>query len=721
MAIRLAYLLLLLTTIALGAGACSGGSADDPSDVKQGKVDWGTWTEGECVIPAGEVPDFSLSLGCEDDYFTLASRPLDASIPGARSSKTVIDLFDDGLYFLNADKYPMHYFFCSDHLSVQKGKPPVGDMGSFSNEYYLPTRRFYLGAITFYEEPGVWTYEIAPYDTAAWEVIEESYKKIQEEVFFGDVLYFHPTSATIEKRVPDDPGDVKIITTDELFDGVTFLPLNLGESVGQLRFFEVADLEAETTFVTPRDIAVLDKIPNDIAVVAGIITAELQTPLSHINVLSQNRGTPNMSLVGAQADSRLVDLEGRWVRFKVDAFDFTVEEVDKKTADEWWDQHKPPVVKIPELDLSVTEFRDIENVMLEDIPAFGGKASHYGELVRIGLKQQEEGKDLTLPVPKAFGIPVHFYKQFEKQNGLDVLIERVLSNERFQSDIEFREDVLAALRADVVNSELDQAFEQMVVVKLAEDFPGIRMRFRSSTNAEDLDGFTGAGLYTSKSGDPNDPKRPIAMAIKKVYASLWNLRAFEEREYRGIDHLGVAMALLVHRSFPDEEANGVALTNNIFDEFQPAFYINVQVGDWSVVKPPQGITADQFLYYHQYPGQPTTFLGHSNLVPEGENVLTRNQTHELGQALFAIHQHFAKRYAKPGSFYAMDVEFKFNTELVDVCQEELDAEAELEAGKADAPADGEENEEKCTPAKTFRSVLWVKQARPHPGWGANEN
>src|SRR5690606_12452291 len=109
----------------------------------------------------------------------------------------------------------------------------------------------------------------------------------------------------------------------------------------------------------------------------------------------------------------------------------------------------------------------------------------------------------------------------------------------------------------------------------------------SSTNAEDLDGFTGAGLYDSKSGDPNDPQRPVLDAVRKVWASVWYFRAFEEREYRSIEHTAVGMGLLVHNSFPEEEANGVALTNNPFDKsgLDPAFYVNVQLGDESVVLP----------------------------------------------------------------------------------------------------------------------------------------
>ncbi len=69
--------------------------------------------------------------------------------------------------------------------------------------------------------------------------------------------------------------------------------------------------------------------------------------------------------------------------------------------------------------------------------------------------------------------------------------------------------------------------------KLNTDYPGQRMRFRSSTNAEDLGNFTGAGLYDSKSGDPSDERYPVEDALREVWASIWYFRAFEERTYQG--------------------------------------------------------------------------------------------------------------------------------------------------------------------------------------------
>ena len=78
------------------------------------------------------------------------------------------------------------------------------------------------------------------------------------------------------------------------------------------------------------------------------------------------------------------------------------------------------------------------------------------------------------------------------------------------------------------------------------------------------------------------------------------------------------------------------------------------------------------------------YLGHSNLIQTNKTVLTRAQILELGNALNAIHEFFAEAYytGDPGDFSAMDVEFKFDDDWGD---------------------DGEQ--------------LWIKQARPYPGWG----
>jgi len=244
------------------------GDAHVPLDL--GEVDFLSPTDGECEISDGEAPVFVTRLGCAADFDILASRPLDASIPGARSSKTVIDREGgDAAYFLNAEIYPIHYDFCQDHLSGGE-LPPVATLGEFNaTEYYSQYRRFLLGSLTRYDDPGVWVYELAPYDTANTEMIVSAYDRLLEESFLGDALYFHPTSEMHEHLVPDLPDHVKVVTGAQLFDGVSFLPLNLGVTVGRLRFFEVDALEAGEAFVTPRDVVVLDRVPNDISSQVG--------------------------------------------------------------------------------------------------------------------------------------------------------------------------------------------------------------------------------------------------------------------------------------------------------------------------------------------------------------------------------------------------------------------------------------------------------------------
>jgi hypothetical protein len=643
----------------------------------------------DCVITGWLSPDSSSTLGCENDFSILASEPLDASIPGATSVKTVIDLADEGaLYFMNTKRYPYHWIYAFTHLSGG-GRPFVSFLPEFNaTEYQSPERRFLLGAITRYDDPGVWAYELAAFDSASADQIESAFVILKEKVFFGEELYFHPTSAPIQLEATKLPDTVPVISNQALFADIPYQALNLGASMGQLAFYTDADLDDQIPYF--REIVVLDTVPNEISVVMGIITNDFQTPLSHINVLSQNRGTPNMALVGSFTDSTLRALEGKWVELTVNAMDYSIREVTMEEANAWWEAHRPEPIDVGAMDLSVTEITDettildLENIDLADaldaaIPVFGGKASHYGGLAQLGDE---------VPHPIAFAIPAYYYHQFMTDNGFWPVVDEMLASPDFQSDAQTRRDMLKTLRdqmkAATVNVEFIAAVESKILDGYASGlYPQTRFRFRSSTNAEDISGFNGAGLYTSKSGDPNDPDDPVDEAVKKVWASLWSARAYEERAYYSIEHRNIGMALLCHRSFPDENANGVAITNNVYDTsgLEPAFYINVQDGEESVVFPEAGMTTDQIIYYYDLSDQPAVYIQHSNLIPEGQTVLTDSQLDELGGALRAVHDYFQPVYGNTDGFYAMDTEFKFDENPV-----------------------------------TGQVQVYLKQARPYPGW-----
>lgn len=643
-----------------------------------------------CALEEGEDAEFVQRIGCLADFEALASVPLDANLPGARSTKVVQDHADgDALYFQDSVLYPIHYEFVSAHLSGDE-LPLVPQLSEFNvTEYYSPDRRFNLGALTHYEGPDVWALEIAPYDTASAAMIESLYRAVAAKLYVGDALVFHPTSESVAVEAAKLPEDVPVITTDELYAEIDYQPLSLGIGVGRLKFSTAAGLETDT--ISYQDILVLDQAPNDISVVQGLITQEFQTPLSHVNVLSANRGTPNMGLRGALKDPELVALEGKLIELTVSETDWSVREVTQAEAEAFWEEHKPDPVVLPPLDLDVQDLVDIEEVTPEPsgdetlrdaiktaVLAFGGKAAHYSILART------EG----VPIQKAFAVPMFFYDQFMREGGFYDDIDAFLADPAFLTDAAVRDQKLAEMRANMMTAPVDAAFQALLKAKLVADYPGQKMRFRTSTNSEDLDGFPCAGCYESHSGDPAD-WNDVLDAIRETYASAWLFRTFEERGYYSIDHKSIGMALLVHHNFADEEANGVAVTNNPFDPsgLQPAFYVNVQFGgDVEVVAPPPGTTSDQFLYFFDQPGQPVSYIAHSNLIPAGQTVLSPAQIYELGTALSAIHARFSPAYGPASGntgWYAMDCEFKFDDEA-----------------------------DPSSPPK-----LSIKQARPYPGRG----
>ena len=672
---------LFLCLSALAAAACGGdggGGATGPVARPE-----------KCEHTGSEAPNFLKNIGCKADFEALASVPLDASIPGARSVKFVMDRFDDdALYFQNSVKYKIHYDFASTNLSGM-GKPIVPALQKFNETEYVSTaRRFVLGAVTYYEGPNIWAMEIAPYDMATVEMVTTAFDKIAAAAYFGPIMVFHPTSVAVEQTAAGLPKTVRLATTSDIYAKVDYQPLNLATSIGRLRFVRAANLEGGE-YLSFRDIVVLDQVPNDLSVTLGIITEQFQTPLSHINVLSQTRKIPNMALRNAFTDPRLRALENKWVKFSVGPTAFTIEEAPLADADAWWAANKPKGVTIPPADISVTGLRDTKTALdttlsVRDrvrkmVTALGGKGTHYAAMAQVNL--------VPMPNPAGFIIPVFYYDQHLKRHGFDKRIDAMLADTTFRSDPRVRDVKLSELRVMIEEAAMEPGLEAMLRQKLTAEYANRPIRFRSSSTAEDLEGFAGAGLYTSKTGDLNDPVKTPLRAIKKVWASVWFFRGFEEREYRGVDQKSVGMAVLCHPSFPEEEASGVAITANPFDPtgLQPGFFINVQPNDESVTLPEAGRSSDQFLYHPTFPGQPIVYLEHSSLIPAGTTVLNSKQVFELGQALGKIHEFFKEAYGPPASmpnaWYGLEVDFKF---------------------------DGPPGQE---------PALFIKQARPHPGRG----
>jgi len=139
-------------------------------------------------------------------------------------------------------------------------------------------------------------------------------------------------------------------------------------------------------------------------------------------------------------------------------------------------------------------------------------------------------------------------------------------------------------------------------------------------------------LDRTSSAELGDEDRPVDVAIKTVWASLWNLRAFEERDYANVEQTSVAMGVLVHAAFTNERANGVGVGRNILNPIRgDQFYFNTQAGEASVTNPAPGIVTEQVIY--QWPTRtPTlTYQSYSSLLT-GE-VIDETEVRALACAL----------------------------------------------------------------------------------------
>jgi len=598
-----------------------------------------------CRWHGGNRPETLSEITCPSDFEVLAAALPSAVFAGTSAVKFVVDTQDhDALYFINSYLWELHFTFARDRLDG-RGQTRVGTHAEFNRREYesATERRFLLGSVVHYRDQNTFTLELSAGDVATPAQIERAYRRVRAALAWpSSPLSYRPVSAEQLDRPARLPRDIPTLETDALSAHVTYQPVRPGSAVGRLMRVRAADLDDAQ--LGPRDIVLTDRAPLAIPPVAGVITSELQTPLAHIAILAHSRGIPDMALRGAFDDPTLVRFAGQWVKLRVTRQRWTIEAASPRDVR----PNRAPV-EVP-IDLRPMDLIPLESVDADDIGSVGAKAAHLGTIASIGP---------VAPVPRGFVVPVSRYVQFMMDNHLMERAAAIVSNRALLEDRPRLDAALKELRRAIEQAPIDRALVEAIRANIRRVAGNAPVRFRSSTNAEDLAGFSGAGLYTSKTVDLSNPRKTIEEGLHEVWASVWNLRAVEERELFGIPHDQVAMAVLVHRSFPAERANGVAITRNLFTRFRPAFSINVQAGEESVTNPEGDSSPEQFLYYTFYNEGPRVEILARSTETNGAPVLTDAQIEVLGRALTAIHERFMEWYGSHPD-YAMDVEFKFD-------------------------------------------------------------
>ncbi len=256
-----------------------------------------------------------------DAYRMLSNTPSVTNYGNAREIKVIHNLITDEIYYVNIKDHRSHYTFAKNHLGYELG-PHEFLYSQFSNS---PSRFLNNISILYHKNIDKYVLEFSSIDETDCDGIKRTFDKVLETSYFENKLVFYANNTKWE-----DCENLPKITSEELYLGQQYQALNIEENYGYLIKTDIDQLKQ--TYLGRHHIVMLNGIPNDLPVVAGIITTEFQTPLSHINILSHSRNTPNMALKEAWSDQHLNALMDQLVYLKVESDTFSIRSASLEEA-----------------------------------------------------------------------------------------------------------------------------------------------------------------------------------------------------------------------------------------------------------------------------------------------------------------------------------------------------------------------------------------------------
>lgn len=444
------------------------------------------------------------------------------------------------VYYINTPRYPLHEQF------VQRQRLVRGmDKATLNAQYRDPQRRFLFGTISWQQDLPGYTYEFWEGDQLTAPLLRQTDEVVRAS--FRDPIRFK-TNSTQHEQLASSMG-LAYVSQEALLREQRFLPLNTGRAEGRLR---IVRSEAQLRTLAPGDIPVLDEVPIALSPVAGLVTQRPSTLLSHVNLLTKGWGIPNVYVRDAQNALRQYD--GRWVELDVTHNDYRVTLLARPARAPSSKAPRAASGKLPRPNLTVVALKPLAALRARDSGHCGVKAANLGTL-KAALPPAAR-------VPDGFCIPFAHYQATMQRLRIPQRLQELQRRPGFATDPNVRRDALAALRAEITDAAPDPAFVRALERQWQDQLQGGGVFVRSSSNSEDLPGFSGAGLYTTV---PNVTRTDaIAKAVQTVWASVYNFEAYEARTAAGLRQDAVAMAVLVQLAAPSD-SSGVMITRDPFD------------------------------------------------------------------------------------------------------------------------------------------------------------
>lgn len=239
---------------------------------------------------------------------------------------------------------------------------------------------------------------------------------------------------------------------------------------------------------------------------------------------------------------------------------------------------------------------------MNDVDRVGGKNASLGEMIT-------NLSSLGVDVPNGFATTSAAFNQFLDQSGVNQRIHDLLDN----TDIDDVDQLAKAgkqIRQWIVDTPFQPELEQAIrgaYQQLSSDDPDASFAVRSSATAEDMPDASFAGqqeTFLNVQGFD-----AVLVAVKHVFASLFNDRAISYRVHQGYDHRGVALSAGVQRMVrSDVGAAGVMFTIDTESGFDQVVFITAAYGLGEMVV--QGAVNPDEFYVHK----PTLASGRPAIV-----------------------------------------------------------------------------------------------------------
>lgn len=229
---------------------------------------------------------------------------------------------------------------------------------------------------------------------------------------------------------------------------------------------------------------------------------------------------------------------------------------------------------------------------MNDVNRVGGKNASLGEMIA-------NLSGLGVSVPDGFATTARAFNEFLEQSGLNQRIHQLLDTLDVD-DVRALAKAGAQIRQWVVDTPFQSALTQAIAEAYAQLSADMHAEgsfaVRSSATAEDMPDASFAGqqeTFLNVRG-----LDAVMLAVKHVFASLFNDRAISYRVHQGYDHKGVALSAGIQRMVrSDKAASGVMFTLDTESGFDQVVFITSSYGLGEMVV--QGAVNPDEFYVHK--------------------------------------------------------------------------------------------------------------------------